>query len=39
MRDAVASELIRHNLPGLIAVSLQQSFEEALGGFGVASAL
>ena len=31
MRDAVASQLIRDDLPGLAMMRLQQSFEESLG--------
>ena len=39
MHHVVASQLVRHYLPGFITMCLQQSFEKALSGFAVASTL
>jgi hypothetical protein len=39
MSDTVASQLVRHDLAGLISVTFEQSFEEALGGLPVSACL
>ena len=39
MCDAVASQFVRHNLPGFTTMCFQQSSEESLSGFAVASTL
>ena len=39
VRDTVASQFIRHDLPRFITMRIQQSFEKTFGGLAVASPL
>jgi hypothetical protein len=39
MSHTVASQLVRHDLAGLIPVTFEQSFEEALGGLTISARL